>query len=71
MFNVNAQPSALTDTIDIINILESVVTPLGSLQLIETGSVNNIIAGLGRNIYFPLNTSKPIILNFFILYSIY
>lgn len=70
MFNINAQPSTLIDTVDIINRLESVITPLGSLQLIETDSVDNIIAGLGRNVYFPPNTSKTIILQFFILYSV-
>jgi len=57
MFNINAQPSTLIHIDDTFDKLETVITPLGSLQLIETDSVDNIIAGLGRNVYFPPETS--------------
>lgn len=58
MFKINALPSTLIDTADTLNKLETIVSPLGSLQLIETDSVNNkIVAGLGRNVYFAPDTS--------------
>jgi len=57
MFNINAQPSTLIHIDDTFDKLETVITPLGSLQLIETDSVDNIIAGLGRNVYFPPETT--------------
>jgi len=60
MFSISARPSTFINSDDItLNKLEMVITPLGSLQLIETTSVDDITAGIGRNIYFPPNTSKP------------
>lgn len=67
MFSINAQPSTLINVDDTLDKLETVITPLGSLQLIETNSVDKIIAGLGRNVYFPPDISKLII---FIKYKI-
>lgn len=61
MFIINAKPSTLIHSDDTLNKLETVITPLGSIQLIETNSVEIIIAGLGRNIYFPPKTGKPTI----------
>lgn len=58
MFKINAQKSTLIDGDGDLNKLETVITPLGSLHLIETVSVNRITAGLGRNLYFPPNTGK-------------
>lgn len=59
VFKINAVPSTLIHTVDTLSKLETVVTPLGSLQLIETDSVDNtIVAGLGRNVYFPTGTSE-------------
>jgi hypothetical protein len=58
MFSINAQPSTLVNSDQTLNELETVITPLGSLQLIETNSVDDIIVGIGRNIYFPPNTGK-------------
>lgn len=58
MFKINAHPSSYLNGDDTLNKLETVLTPLGSLQLIETDKVDYIIAGLGRNVYFPPNTSK-------------
>lgn len=60
MFSINAQPSTLVNKDDTLDKLETVKTPMGSLQLIETDYVDKIIAGLGRNVYFPSDTSKPI-----------
>jgi len=60
MFSISAHPSTFINSDDhTLNKLEMVLTPLGSLQLIETTSVDDIIAGIGRNIYFPPNTGKP------------
>lgn len=62
MFNISAQPSTFINSDDhTLNELEMVITPLGSLQLIETTNVDDIIVGIGRNIYFPPNTGKPIL----------
>lgn len=69
MFNINAQPSTFISVDDTLNKLESVVTPLGSLQLIETNDVDKIVAGLGRNVYFPPNTSNPFLLFFTIFFK--
>jgi len=72
MFKINALPSTLIDSTDTLNKLETIVTPLGSLQLIETDNVSNtIIAGLGRNVYFPPGTSKSIISTLMYVSSIY
>lgn len=60
MFRVNAQPSTYINQDNTLNTLESINPSLGSLQLIETKNVDYIIAGLGRNVYFPPNTSKPL-----------
>lgn len=69
MFSISAQPSTYIHSDNIaLNKLEMVITPLGSLQLIETTSVNDIIAGIGRNIYFPPNTGKPTL--YFIFFPI-
>jgi len=57
IFNINAQPFSLILMDDTLNKLENIVTPLGSLQLIETNHVDTIKAGLGRNVYFPPGTS--------------
>lgn len=57
MFNINAQHSILVCKEDTLNELETFTTSLGSLQLIETNSVDNVLAGLGRNIYFPPDIS--------------
>jgi len=62
MFSINAQPSTFINSDDhTLNKLEMVITPLGSLQLIETTIVDDIIAGIGRNIYFPPKTGKPVL----------
>lgn len=58
MFSVKAQPSTLIRSDDTLDKLEAAVTPLGSLQLIETNNVDSIMAGLGRNVYFPPATGK-------------
>jgi len=58
MFKINAQHSTLINSDRTLNELEMVITPLGTLQLIETNSVDDIIVGIGRNIYFPPNTGK-------------
>lgn len=58
MFSVKAQPSILIRSDDTLDKLEGVLTPLGSVQLIETNNVDSIVAGLGRNVYFPPATGK-------------
>lgn len=63
MFNINAQPSTLINSDRTLNELEMVITPLGSLQLIETNSVDDIIVGIGRNIYFPPNTDIKLLMD--------
>ncbi|KAL5239658.1 hypothetical protein ACI65C_007068 [Semiaphis heraclei] len=64
MFSINAQPSTFINSDDhTLNKLEMVITPLGSLQLIETTSVDDIIAGIGRNIYFPPNTDIKLLMD--------
>lgn len=69
MFSINAQPSTFVNEDDTLNKLETIETPVGSLQLIETNSVDKIIAGLGRNVYFPSDTSKPIIFHLMVISS--
>lgn len=72
MFNINAQPSTLNNFDDTLDKLETVIeTTSGSLHLIETNSVDNITAGLDRNVYFPSNTSKSINFLVFNLYLDY
>lgn len=58
MFRVNAQTSTLIHSDDTLEKLEAALTPLGSLQLIESTNVDSIVAGLGRNLYFPPATGK-------------
>ncbi|XP_050429536.1 GPI transamidase component PIG-S-like [Adelges cooleyi] len=57
MFEINAQRSTLVKKSDSLNQLEAITTPLGSLHLIETNIVDGILVGLGRNVYFPPDTS--------------
>lgn len=69
MFNINAQPSTINNLDDTLDKLENIVkTSSGSLYLIETNNVDNIIAGLNRNVYFPPNTSKSRL--FFLVFSL-
>ncbi|XP_026807179.1 GPI transamidase component PIG-S isoform X2 [Rhopalosiphum maidis] len=63
MFSINAQPSTLVNSDQTLNELEMGITPLGSLQLIETNSVDDIIVGIGRNIYFPPNTDITLLMD--------
>lgn len=60
MFNINAQPSTFISMDNTLDNLETVSMPLGSLQLIETNSVDNIMAGVARNMYFPPDISNHI-----------
>ncbi|XP_050439968.1 GPI transamidase component PIG-S-like [Adelges cooleyi] len=57
MFEINAERSTLVKKSDSLNQLEAITTPLGSLHLIETDNVDDILVGLGRNVYFPPDTS--------------
>lgn len=63
IFNVNCKPSAFIVADNTLDKLETIVTPIGSLQLIETDSVDKITAGLRRNVYFPPNTGWFFIFN--------
>ncbi|XP_001945270.2 GPI transamidase component PIG-S [Acyrthosiphon pisum] len=64
MFSISAHPSTFINSDDhTLNKLEMVITPLGSLQLVETTSVDDIIAGIGRNIYFPPNTDIQLLMD--------
>lgn len=69
MFSINAQPSTFINMDNTLDKLETVLTPLGSLHLIETNSVDNIMAGVGRNVYFPPDISNHIIIIVYKHYS--
>ncbi|VVC29688.1 Phosphatidylinositol-glycan biosynthesis class S protein [Cinara cedri] len=63
MFNINAQSSTIKNLDDTLDKLETIViSPLGSLHLIETNSVDNITAGLNRNVYFSPSTNIQLLM---------
>ncbi|XP_050525843.1 GPI transamidase component PIG-S isoform X2 [Daktulosphaira vitifoliae] len=63
IFAIKAQKSSLVSKIDDFKQLETILSSVGSLHLIETNLVDSIIVGIGRNIYFPPNTSVDELVN--------